>query len=151
MRTMPFIEKKGFKYLPHTADVKFVAEGKMLDEAFENAAYATFNVIVDTDIVERKIKKTIKIEAKRELSLLYDFLGELLFLLDTDGFLLSKVEKLKIAISKDVYKLDATVSGDIYTEDNKYSVQGNIKSVTYNDMKIEKIDKGYELTVVLDL
>ncbi|MFC1755035.1 archease [Thermoproteota archaeon] len=30
-------------------------------------------------------------------------------------------------------------------------MQGNVKSVTYNDMDIKKTDDGYELTVVVDL
>lgn len=147
-----FAEKPGFQYLPHTADVKFKAEGKDLADAFKNAAFASFNVIVNTDKVKKKIKKTINIEAKRELSLLYDFLEELLFLLDTEGFLLASIDKIEVKKeTEDRFTVTATIQGDVYTQENKYDVQGNIKSVTYNDMDIKQTDGGYELTVVLDL
>ena len=35
------------KFLPHTADVKFRAYGKSLEEAFSNAALALTEVIAD--------------------------------------------------------------------------------------------------------
>jgi SHS2 domain-containing protein len=150
-----FIEKPGFKYLPHTADAKFVAEGKDIEEAFKNAAFAMFNIIVDTDKVEKKIKKVIEIEGNRELSLLYDFLEELLVYLDADGFLLADLENLNIqkegTDEQPIYKLKALAYGDTYTKENKHDVQGNIKAVTYNDMEIKKSDNKVEITVVIDL
>ena len=48
-----------FKYLPHTADIKFQAFGKTLDQAFENAALATFQAMYENKIKE-KIKKNNK-------------------------------------------------------------------------------------------
>ncbi len=133
-----------YKYLEHTADAKFKAFGKSLEEAFINAAYATFNIITETDKVKSVKEFNIEVESKRELSLLYDFLEELLFLLDTEGFVLSEVKSLSI----DGSKLKAKVVGDNF---KNCSVHGNIKSVTYSDMEIVKNDNGYELTVVVDI
>ena len=42
-----------FKFLEHTADAKFQAYGKNMEEAFSNAALAMFSIITDT----KKIKK----------------------------------------------------------------------------------------------
>jgi SHS2 domain-containing protein len=36
-----------YEYLEHTADAQFIAYGQTLDEAFVNAARATFALIVD--------------------------------------------------------------------------------------------------------
>ena len=142
-----FTDKPGFEFMEHTADAKFRAYGSSLAEAFTNAALASFNVIVDTDSVKPAMKRSISVKAKRPTALLYDFLEDLLFLLDTEGFLLSKVETLKIYEGHEMV-LDAVVYGDHY---KGYEVHGNIKSVTYNDMEIKKTDEGYELVVVLDL
>ena len=49
-----------YKYLDHTADAKFQAFGKSLEEAFENAALAAFNIIVKTEDVKPEIIKEIK-------------------------------------------------------------------------------------------
>ena len=45
---------KTYEFLPHTADVKFLAYGKTLEEAFQNAALATFQVMST-----KKIKKVL--------------------------------------------------------------------------------------------
>jgi len=149
-----FEEKIGYHYIPHTADAKFEAFGKDISEAFKNAAFATYNIIIDTDIVKPVIKKTISIKAKRDFSLLYDFLEEFLFLLDTENFVLSDIESLDIHEGPGEYLLTCVCFGDsIFDEDKirKYEVEGNVKSVTYNDMNIESRDDKVYVTVVIDL
>ncbi|MBN1503314.1 archease [Candidatus Woesearchaeota archaeon] len=134
-----------FKYLDHTADLKLQAFGKTIEKAFVNSALGAFNYLHNTDEIRPVIKKQIKISAKRIESLLYDFLEELLFLLDTEGFLLNKIEDMKI--SKE-YELECTAYGDSF---QNYDIHGNIKSVTYSDMFIKKEDNQYVVQVVLDL
>ncbi len=134
-----------YKYLEHTADAKLQAYGKTLEQAFVNAALGTFNIIFDPSKVKPKIRKKIQLTAKRDESLLYDFIDELLFLLDTEGFLLSKAEDMKIS---EGWSLSCTIFGDDF---RNYDVQGNIKAVTYNDMFIKKKGQNYIIQLVLDL
>jgi SHS2 domain-containing protein len=134
-----------YKYLEHTADAKFRAFGKDVDEVFVNSALAMFNILGETDKVKVTKTKKIKIKARNYERLLYEFLEELLFLLYTEDFFLSKVKEVKI--SED-FSLKATVVGDNY---KNYDLKGDIKAVTYSDMKIEKTKKGYEATVVVDI
>jgi SHS2 domain-containing protein len=133
-----------YEYLDHTADAKFKAYGASLEEAFVNAAYATFNIITDIKDVKKTLEFDIEIEAKRELSLLYDFIEELLILLDAEGFVLSEVKSLTI----EGLKLKAKVVGDYF---DNCEMHGNIKSITYSDMNIGKNEDGYVLTVVVDI
>ena len=72
---------KQYEYLSHTAEAKFAAFGKTMEEAFSNAAYAAENIIVETEKVKPKIKKKISIETKHLKALLYDFLQEFLVLI----------------------------------------------------------------------
>jgi len=140
---------KKYKFLKHTADAKFVAYGKSLEEAFSNAALAMFSIMVDTKKVEKKEVKLIKVEAEDLVGLLYRWLEELLFLLDSDFFVLSSIKKLKIKHDKD-YSLKAEVTGDKFEE--KYERLGGVKAVTYNDMQVKKEGKGkFLVQVVLDL
>ncbi len=139
-----------FKYLEHTADAKFEAYGANMEEAFMNAALATFNIITKTENVKPAIEKEISVNAKRDTSLLYDFIEELLFLLDTEGFILSEVKDLKIIKVEDSFDLKATITGDDY-KNYPGEVHGNIKSITYNDMSIIERGDGWTLTVVVDL
>jgi SHS2 domain-containing protein len=134
-----------FKYLPHTADAKFVAYGKDIDEVFTNAALAMFNILGDTSKV--KVTKKIKIELKGKNyeNLLYAFLEELLFLLEIENLFLSKISNLKI---DEKFSLNCTVEGDSL---QKYDLKGDIKAVTYSEMDVKKTKKGYEVTVVVDI
>ena len=81
-----------FKFLEHTADAKFQAFGKNLEEAFSNAALAMFSVITNTRKVKENVSHDIECSSKDLKSLLYDFLEELVFLIDTENFLLNKVK-----------------------------------------------------------
>jgi len=146
--------KMKYEFLDHTADMKFRAYGNNLESAFENAALATFSILIEPDNVFAKQEHKISITSKTKDSLLYDFIEEILFLLDTEGFVLSKIEKLTITSLEGELNLSCIVYGDSFKNYN--TITGNIKSVTYNDMLInEKFskekDKKVMLQVVVDL
>jgi SHS2 domain-containing protein len=48
-----------YEYLEHTADVRFRAYGKSLEQAFENAALAMLNVMVETCSVNYSLSLNI--------------------------------------------------------------------------------------------
>lgn len=121
--------EKRFEYFPHTADAKFRAYGKNIEEQFTNAAIATFNIMLDTNKVMPIAKKEIELSAKKMESLLYDWIDELLFYLDSEGWFLSKIESVTIKDNK----LHAIVYGDDY---KKYQTAGHVKGVTYSEMEI---------------
>lgn len=139
---------KKFEFLEHTADAKFRAYGETLDKAFKNAALAMFNVVVDTEKVKSKVSKKIEIKSENLESLLYDFLENLLILVDIDGFLLKNVSSLKIHKNKG-YVLVAKIIGD--DSPKNYEIFGNIKAVTYNEMEIFQENKIWIVQVVVDI
>lgn len=134
-----------FKFLEHTADIKFQAFGKSLEKAFENSALAMFNAM-SNDKIKPKIKKKIKVNGDDLENLLYAFLEQMLFLLDSENFFLSKVGKIKINEKKLV--LEAEVSGD---DAEKYEMKIDVKAVTYNEMFVKKIKNNWVCQVVLDV
>jgi len=134
-----------YKFLQHTADAKFQAFGKTLGEAFANAALAMFAVMFDPADVKPKIEREIKTEGKDEKALLYNWLEELLYLLDTEGFLLSRVKKITIKGKV----LEAVVAGDLVA--NGYKTHGDVKAVTYNEMDIKKEKDKVIAQVVVDI
>jgi len=148
-------EGKNFRYLEHTADIKFEAFGKTYDEVFANAGYALSNIIVDTSVVDKKIVKKVNLSSEDILSLLYDFLEEIILLLEVEHFLVSEVAKVEL--DREHNKIFVKLIGDDISEENsrKYEFKNSVKAVTYNDMKIEKrqTDDGEELvaTVVVDI
>ncbi|MBD3252898.1 protein archease [Candidatus Pacearchaeota archaeon] len=144
-----------FKFLPHTADIKFQAFGNSLEEVFENAAYALANII-SRDKIKPKEKKIIKVRARDSESLLYDFLEEFLYLIDVGGFILSEIKNLKITSSSSVKnnktlynsELIAEVLGDSI---ENYNIEKDVKAITYNDMFIKKEKEKFICQVVVDV
>lgn len=136
---------KKFKFLEHTADVKFRAFGKTAEKVFENSALALKETIYDKKVAGKIIKK-IKIKGKDFESLLYNFLEEILYLLDAENFLISKINKIKI--DKEKFKIEATISGD---NSSDYKFTNSVKAATYNEMFVKKDRGKWVSQVVLDV
>jgi SHS2 domain-containing protein len=134
-----------FKFLEHTADLKFQAFGKSSEELFGNSALAMFSAMSDKKIKPR-IKKQIKVKGKDLESLLYLFLEELIFLLDSENFFLCRARKIKI--DEKNFILEAEVLGD---DSGKYEIKIDVKAVTYNEMFVKKIGNKWAAQVVLDV
>src|SRR3989344_4749611 len=138
---------KPYEYFEHTADVKFRAYGKNLDEAFSNVPLAFFNLVIDTDTVKPAVNKQVQVSTSKKESLLFDFVDELVYLL-SEGFLLHKVENLSITQKEDSYELSATLLMD---DHKNYATHGDIKAATYNDMLIEEKPDGVMIQMVVDV
>ncbi|MCM2324843.1 MAG: archease [Candidatus Woesearchaeota archaeon] len=134
-----------FRYHNHTADVLIEAEGKYIEEAFSEAAIGMFNLL--TDITKITAEKPISINVKAETleKLLFDFLDELIFLMDTEQMIFSKFEDMKIT---EDFTLECTAIGDTAS---KYETHGDIKAPTYNQMSIEKTTESYRIRFVVDI
>jgi SHS2 domain-containing protein len=103
-----------------------------------------------TDKVKEKIKKQVRIKAKDKEGLLYNFLEELLFLLDSENFALSKIKNIEISAKNDKCELKAEVFGDNATQ---YKFFGDVKAATYNEMfiKQDKKTKRFIIQAVVDM
>jgi SHS2 domain-containing protein len=133
-----------YKFLEHTADVKFQAFGNTIEDAFENSALALKETISGKIKIQEKIIKEIKIIGKDKESLLYNFLEELLFLLDAEDFLFSKIKKIKINKNR----LSAEILGDKALD---YKFSNDVKAITYNNMFVKKERNKWICQVVLDV
>jgi len=141
-----------YEFFDATADIGFWAYGKTLEESFENAALAMFNVITNTETVVENESKIINVESEDLVSLLYDFLEELLFIHEVDLFLLSKfivtIKKEKFN-DNEIYKVKTIATGE-KIDWNKHYRGSEVKAITFHMMKVlcEDICK---VRVILDL
>jgi len=134
-----------FKFFTHTADIKFRAYGKNIEESFKNSVYALIKSISNSKIEESK-KIKIKVSGKDMESLLYNFLEEVLYLIDSKNFFVSKVRNIKI--NKKVFNLSAEFSGDL---GKNLKIFSHVKAITYNEMFVKKIKEKWIVQVVLDV
>ncbi|MGQ9459715.1 MAG: archease [Candidatus Bathyarchaeaceae archaeon] len=142
--------KKRFEFLEHTADAYIAAYGESLEEAFENAALATFEVMTDLKKVKPKVEETVELEAHDESALLYSWLEELLIRFETTGNLYSRFKVLNIEETPTGLKLRAKAWGEPYNPERHPSKVG-IKAVTYHRMEIVKKPKSVTLKFILDI
>ena len=136
---------KNFEYFEVTADIGFRAYGKNLNEAFENAGLAIFNIISDTSNVEPKKEISFKVRSEDEISLLYDFLEELLFYHEIEFMLFSEFH---VEID-DMLQLRATIRGEAIDWD-RHERKTEIKAITYHKMDVRKTDI-FEVQAIVDL
>ena len=88
------------KFLEHTADVKFRAEGSTIEEMYISAVDALNETVRgDIKILEQK-EKSFVVDGPDSEVLLYNFLEEFLFLLDAEEFLVSRIKSISVEEGK---------------------------------------------------
>ena len=136
---------KNYEYFDVTADIGFKAYGKNLNEAFENASVAMFNIITDTSNVSPTKEITFEITSEDNVSLLYDYLEELLFYHETEFMLFSEFN-VKI---DDSLCFKATIKGEEINWD-KHERKTEIKAITFHKMEVH-LESPVELQAIVDL
>lgn len=142
-----------YEILEHMADGKFRAYGSNLEEALANAALALVSLMWDWEKIKLEEKEKIQVEALSLEQLTVKFLTELIYLLEVKSFLLGRVEKIRIEEKQQngnkIYQLEAEVAGERFSPEHE--IYGQVKAVTYNDMRIEKTGDGLVIQVVVDM
>jgi SHS2 domain-containing protein len=137
-----------FRYLKHTADAKFQAFGDTLELAFANAASALVSLMWNPAEVSAAIRHPVRVSGKDEQQLLLAYLEEVLFLFESRGFLLHAAEGVRIEHTAKGYELQAVFVGDARRAG--IEIYGDVKAVTYNDMKVRSRGRPM-VQVVVDM
>ena len=146
-------DKKKYKFLEDVAiaDIAYEAYGKDLNELFENAALAIFELSATLDTVEAKKKIEFELENEKIENLLYDFLSEILFLKDSKYMVFKNVKVTIIDNKKNKkYKLKAVLKGDTINPE-KQQLENDIKAVTMHMFEVKKEKNQWKATVVVDI
>lgn len=124
---------KSYEYFEATADIGLKAYGKDMGEAFENAGLAIFNIISDTSNISPLKEIEFEIASEDDVSLLYDYLEELLFYHETEFMLFSQFH---VEIDENLH-LKARIKGEEINWD-KHERKTEIKAITFHKMAVEK-------------
>ena len=141
-----FALMKRYKLLDHTADIGIIVSGKDASEAFGNAAYAMFDILVDIDKVEETDSLDLQASAENIEELLVAWLDELLYLYETERFICSRFSITDISDTS----LHASVFGE-KIDLARHEIKTEIKSVTYHQLRVEKTNDGWEAQVLFDV
>lgn len=127
------LKSRGYRVLPHTADVGIEGYGGNLSEAFEEAAKGMFSVITDLRKVRVKTRIELRVSSMDLSLLLVAWLNELIFTFETKGLLFKRFN---------VKKLDgASLEADCYGEEmerERHRIKSGIKAVTHHMVSIQE-------------
>lgn len=139
-----------YEYLPHPADVRFRASGNTLEEAFEQAALAMFNVIIP-DISTIKPERSVDIELESEGldNLLYEYLSELLYRFEVEEIVFGKFHVDSIIRNDTVYHLKGRAIGEDIDMD-RHVFDTEVKAVTYHQLSVKQEGEGFITHVIVD-
>lgn len=133
-------------FLEHTADVGVEILAPDKKTALEAAACALLNLITDTKGVEKK--KSVKINLgpfTDDVDLLFEFLNEIIYLVDARKVLFSSVQVIKADSS-----LEAVLKGE-KLDPERHQLYEQIKAATYHEMVFENTGNGWYLKVIFDV
>jgi len=158
--------KMVYEFLDHKSDVYVHVTSSSLSRAFEDAAAATFEVMLEQGSVRCKKTIDLKIEATDVEQLLYMWVDRLLYHFDADSFALARAEVKSLrrrgngkgkdnGPDKEDGKGGFSLSARLHGEDYNPEMHGQkvgVKAMTYSLMMISKGAAGKaELHFVLDI
>ena len=137
------------KFLDHTADVFFVAKADTLPALFNECALAVEETMVEVSKVKVVEKVKILGESAKVESLLFDFLDELLFFKDYRQLVFSKFD-IDIKENNGKYSLVCQAQGE-KIDFSRHEPKVDVKAITMNEFKVEKVKEGWKAQVLIDI
>ena len=136
-----------YKLLDHATDAVIEITASNLKEAFAVAGQSVVDITLNSEKVEEKEQRLLKVTGKDLRYLLFNWLEEVNYQLITEGF---AIHRFTIDISKNLeYKLNATAYGEPL-DLQKHHFRVEIKAPTFHEMEITE-GKQVIMRFLLDL
>jgi SHS2 domain-containing protein len=135
-----------FRILEHTSDVGFEAFGSSREEAFSNAALALTSLIVDLETIALREPMVLTVTGADPESLLVNWLEEVLYHWDAEGWLL-RYFTIEFCAEGE---LKACARGEKF-DPERHAVKLLVKAVTYHQLVFEGGTHGWRAQVFVDI
>jgi SHS2 domain-containing protein len=134
--------ERGYRELPHTADVALEVWGKDLEDLFVHAARGLFSLMVAVEPeATSATHRQIDLSAPDTETLLVDWLNELLLLYDEHG---------EAYVSYDLSLRDGELSARVGAT-QAFTPIRTVKAATFHDLAIRQDAQGYRTAIVFDV
>jgi len=138
-----------YAFIDHTGDVAVHVEAPSLEALFVDAARALSAVLVEGEDPRPRTQLPVTLEAGTPELLLVDWLNDLLFRFDVDGFVPLESD-VRLVDTDQGWRLDATLRGEPF-DPARHRVRVLVKSVTYHALEIVTSANGVETQIVFDI
>ena len=132
--------------LDHTADVGFALEAQSLEELFQAALKGLLDVMFTAPPQGGRKRRHLRLFAEDLETLLVRFLNELIYLIQTKGFVPGRA-RIRVEEEEGGYRLTATLFGEPFQE--RFGFQGEVKSATFHGLSVRKEDGRWKAQVIL--
>lgn len=135
-----------YRLTDHTADFGVQAYGRTLAQVFEHAAFALYDLITDTGILIGNQTMPLAVTGDDPDDLMMNWLRELLYLWSGSERLVKSAKIQKMT----AYEINAILCYDRY-DPEKHVIKNEIKAVTYHQIQVERLPRGWEARVIFDV
>lgn len=142
-----------FETFEHTADLGLRVFAASLSDLYAESGLALFSVLVeDIETVQCQTKSHFRIDKDTAVSdqqwqahLLVDWLGELLFVFETEHYLFAKFETRLTDTALEVDAWGEKIDPD------RHELVLDIKAITYHGLAVREIEGQFQAEVIVDL
>jgi SHS2 domain-containing protein len=132
-----------YRWVDHTAELELRLEAGSEREIFEQALAALGELLAERSEADggEAARFAVDASAPDRATLLAEWLSELVYLVETEGFVPERVDELTLSGDS----LEAKVSGRRATPPHL------VKAVTYHRLAMDQVDGAWRATVVVDV
>jgi len=135
-----------FELFEHTADLGLRVRASSLEELLIDAAHGLLAMLVaNPEAVQPVHSKTITIATDDVSYLLFDWLSELLYALETEKLLLAEFQ-----LQLQGNQLKAICRGEPM-DPARHQMEHEVKAITYHRLMVEQTDAGWSAEVIVDI
>jgi protein archease len=139
------VTRRGYRFLPHTADLRIEVRGKDLPELYASCVETLFSLLTDRRRVREAGSRALTIEGASSEDRLFFLLRKALLLFDVDRFLVrrahGRIQGNHVTVSVLGEPLDFS----------RHSLEREIKAVTRHAMRVEEQPVGFVAHFVVDV
>jgi len=140
-----------FEELPHTADVRIRARAATLDGIFADLTNALMQVMYGKEPVSSGLKgqltREIDVSGDDTCSLLRNFLSDVLFVSEVDGFVFAGAT---VQVLEKEHTLHAVLSGEPF-DPARHAGGTEVKGISFSGLRIEQDANGCIAEIVFDV
>jgi len=135
----------GYRFLEHEDEAGIEAWGQDMAEAFAQAAEGLFALMVVHEGIEERASRQVEVTAPDAEALLVEWLNELLFLFETEGWLFRRFAIREISDTA----LEAEGYGE-HWDPGRHLLRLGVKAATYHETQVER-DGECRVQIIVDV
>ena len=138
-----------YRFIDHTADIGVEIEAASFESLLSVALLALTDTLTEAERVSLELELPLDLVAPSREDLLVEWLGELVYLFETESVLLRQTD-IEVEAEAGGWRLRATVRGEHYDPD-RHDIKTLIKAITYHQLEVRSSRSGWFARVIFDL